>query len=288
MNAEIAMNIALEAIASLGRLFVPPTRASATKTSPLMLAPDKDKKHCIPKRTILVVAHPMHRKIECLHGSVWITHDGDPRDVVLEGGQSYLADRDTRMLIQALENAELRLIPTAPLFTASARQPASIFDEPRRKVSTHRGRTEERRATPAMSEMSTTLKGNDMNRNYASALAMGTVTVLAAAAAVAMACASAYADDITVEHATFVSTLSRDEVNAELNRSFAGGNPWASSYNMFQGQSATTREQVSGVYKMSRDEVNAMNAEDSGSAYFLKSTSPVARKPGTAMGGPAR
>jgi hypothetical protein len=110
MNAEVAMNIAIAAIASLGRRFVPPTKASATKTSCLMLAADKGKKHCIPKRTILVIAHPMHRKIECLHGLLWITYDGDPRDVVLDGGQSYLPDRDARMLIQALENAELRLI----------------------------------------------------------------------------------------------------------------------------------------------------------------------------------
>jgi DUF2917 family protein len=110
MNAETPMNIALAAIASLGGRFAPPIKASATKTSSLMLAPEKGKKHCIPKRAVLAIAHPMHRNIECLHGSLWITHDGDPRDVVLEGGQSYLPDRDARMLILALENAELRLI----------------------------------------------------------------------------------------------------------------------------------------------------------------------------------
>jgi hypothetical protein len=127
-----------------------------------------------------------------------------------------------------------------------------------------------------------------MNRNFESALAMGTVTALAAAAAAAMTCASAYADDITVEHSPFVSSLSRDEVNAELKKPYPGGNPWAGQYNMFPPQSATTREHVTGVYKMSRDEANALNAEDSGSAYFLKSTVPPAANSGTAMGGPAR
>ena len=119
-----------------------------------------------------------------------------------------------------------------------------------------------------------------MNRNFASALA--------AAAAAAMTCVTAYADDITVEKSEFVSSLSRDEVNAELKTPYPGGNPWSSSYNMFQAQSTTTREQVTDAYKMSREEVNALNAEDSGSAYVVKSTLPLAANPSTAMGGPAR
>jgi hypothetical protein len=132
------------------------------------------------------------------------------------------------------------------------------------------------------------LKGNDMNRNFASALATGTITVLAAAAAAAMTCVTAYADDITVEKSAFVSSLSRDEVNAELKTPYPGGNPWSTSYDMFQAQSTTTREHVTGAYMMSREEVNALNAEDSGSAHFLKSTLPPAANPTTAMGAPAR
>ena len=158
----------------------------------------------------------------------------------------------------------------------------------RAESSTDRGWTEGRRATSVMSRISTALKGNDMNRNYESALAMGTVTVLAAAAAAAMTCASAYADDITVEHSPFVSSLSRDEVNAELKRPYTGGDPWSEQYNMFPRQSTITREQVRSAYKMSRDEVNALNAEDSGSAYILKSTRPLTANPSTAMGAPAR
>jgi hypothetical protein len=126
---------------------------------------------------------------------------------------------------------------------------------------------------------STTFKGNDMNRNFASALVTG-----AAALAAALACGSAFADE-----PEFVSTLTREEVNAELKKPYPGGDPWSGRYNMFPTTPSTTlREQVEQAYMASRDEVNALNAEDSGSAYFLKSSAPLAANPGTAMGGPAR
>jgi hypothetical protein len=124
-----------------------------------------------------------------------------------------------------------------------------------------------------------------MNRNIASALAMGTATAAAAIAAAAMTCGSAFADDITIENTPFVSGVTRDEVKAEFKVPYRGGNPWSGAYNMFQARSATTSEQVSGAYKMSRDEVNALNAEDSGSAYFIKSAVPLGA---ATMGGAAR
>lgn len=110
-----------------------------------------------------------------------------------------------------------------------------------------------------------------MNRHIASTLAA------------VIACGSAFADDTE-----FVSTLTREEVNAELKKPYPGGDPWSSLYNMFSRQGSTTREQVEQAYKGSRDEVSALNAEDSGSAYFLKSSAPLAANPGAAMGGSAR
>jgi hypothetical protein len=40
--------------------------------------------------------------VHCRSGEVWITHDGDPRDVVLQQNESYVVDRPARMTAFAL------------------------------------------------------------------------------------------------------------------------------------------------------------------------------------------
>jgi hypothetical protein len=40
--------------------------------------------------------------VRCASGSVWITHDGDPKDVILDPGQSYRAEREDTMRVSAL------------------------------------------------------------------------------------------------------------------------------------------------------------------------------------------
>jgi hypothetical protein len=134
----------------------------------------------------------------------------------------------------------------------------------------------------------TALEGvNKMNRNLASALAIGTTT--AAALALAIAAGNAYADDITIDSTPFVSTKTRAEVRAELLGQAASVRASASEWSMQFDQaplikSAYTSDQAKAEYKVSRDFVRALTGEDSGSAYFIKG--PV---PGTAvMGGPAR
>ena len=51
--------------------------------------------------------------VECIAGCVWLTHDGDPRDVLLQAGQSHLADRRSRLLVSAQEASTIRLLPPA-------------------------------------------------------------------------------------------------------------------------------------------------------------------------------
>jgi len=41
----------------------------------------------------------------CLSGSLWLTQEGDPRDVVLEAGDEALIDRDGLSLLHALSDA---------------------------------------------------------------------------------------------------------------------------------------------------------------------------------------
>jgi len=101
-----------------------------------------------------------------------------------------------------------------------------------------------------------------MNRKIASALVI-------AAAAVA---GNAFADDITIDPTPFKGTKSRVEVQAELAQyKVAGVNPWSTQYNpLKQFKSAKTREQVVAEYVGARDEVAALNGEDSGSAYLAQ------------------
>lgn len=57
----------------------------------------------------MILCEPLGQRVECLGGCVWITLDGDRRDIVVEGGQAFTADRDQRALIHALEASLLRV-----------------------------------------------------------------------------------------------------------------------------------------------------------------------------------
>jgi len=88
------------------------------------------------------------------------------------------------------------------------------------------------------------------------------------------AAGSAFADDITIEATPFVSTRSRAEVIAEMQQARNEANPWADGYDQLQAFHGTlTREEVIAEYLLSRDEVQAFNGEDSGSAYLMAARS---------------
>ena len=64
----------------------------------------------IARDKILELKQALGVIVECLDGSVWITLDGNMRDVILDVGQSFCIDRQQRALIQALATARVRLI----------------------------------------------------------------------------------------------------------------------------------------------------------------------------------
>jgi len=111
-----------------------------------------------------------------------------------------------------------------------------------------------------------------------------TTTGALAVVATVFVSSSAFAESPTIDNAIFVSGTTRAAVQAELKTPYASGNPWSSQYNMFAQRTAITGEQVRSAYKMSREEVNALNAEDSGSAYFT--SLPLRMKASAVMGGP--
>jgi hypothetical protein len=99
------------------------------------------------------------------------------------------------------------------------------------------------------------------------------VKTLAALALAAASIGNAFAESPTVPKDTFVSTKSRADVQAELVAyKQAGINPWSISYNpLAQFKSTASRQDVSAAYIESRDEVAALNGEDSGSTHFAQS-----------------
>lgn len=61
------------------------------------------------------------QSIECRSGQLWITQDGDPRDVILGAEECFTLDRNGQTLVSALEDASFMLRNAA---TASAASPA--------------------------------------------------------------------------------------------------------------------------------------------------------------------
>lgn len=83
---------------------------------------------------------------------------------------------------------------------------------------------------------------------------------------------SAFAEGPILQNDPFVAGKSRAEVQAELFAyQRAGVNPWAQDYNpLAHFASATSRQSVTAQYIASRDEVKALNGEDSGSVYLAQ------------------
>jgi Protein of unknown function (DUF2917) len=50
--------------------------------------------------------------IECLSGVLWITQNGDHRDITLERGQRFWLDRDGLAIVYGLEAARFRIAQT--------------------------------------------------------------------------------------------------------------------------------------------------------------------------------
>lgn len=90
---------ALAALLPLTRFFVPARQHGG-------VAP-RHAVHVIPRSGFHHEWHPLGRTLHCTRGRVWLTHDGDGRDIVLEAGQAHTCDRDTRLVVHALEAARI-------------------------------------------------------------------------------------------------------------------------------------------------------------------------------------
>ncbi len=64
----------------------------------------------IAKGRVRRVPSPLGRRIECLSGVIWVTQDGDRRDIVLEAGEAFEFDRTRGVLVSALKDSRYLLL----------------------------------------------------------------------------------------------------------------------------------------------------------------------------------
>jgi hypothetical protein len=64
----------------------------------------------IDKGRVRRVSEPLGRRIECLSGVIWVTQDGDRRDIILEEGDGFDFDRREGVLISALKDSRYVLL----------------------------------------------------------------------------------------------------------------------------------------------------------------------------------
>ncbi len=99
------MNLVLNPFAAFTTARLPGT--SRQRAS--WIVPTPHPVHTVDKGAILVVLNPSGKTVTCVRGCLWITQDGDPKDVVIAAGDSYTLDRAGRMLVSALEDSSVML-----------------------------------------------------------------------------------------------------------------------------------------------------------------------------------
>ena len=60
------------------------------------------------------IAQPLGRTIRCEAGTLWLTFDGEPLDLILEAGQSHRCDKASKLGIHAMTAARVSVGFRAP------------------------------------------------------------------------------------------------------------------------------------------------------------------------------
>lgn len=69
----------------------------------------------LSKRSILTLPDAAGVGIECRSGSVWLTLDDDPRDIVLSAGERFTGGEHRRALVSALEPSCIAVSRSEPV-----------------------------------------------------------------------------------------------------------------------------------------------------------------------------
>jgi hypothetical protein len=85
---------------SIGALLPPvPSRSADAPVQETVLA----------RRNLMRIERPQGQRVHCQAGCVWVTVDGDPRDWVLEGGDSFTPTSARRVIVYGLEASRVRI-----------------------------------------------------------------------------------------------------------------------------------------------------------------------------------
>jgi hypothetical protein len=92
---------------------------------------------CLKRNQLVTVRGGIGHGIVCDSGTMWVTQDGDARDIILRAGESFTLDRNGTALVQAFEPGSISI--TRP----AAQSRASVQAELQRRavagVGFHRG-----------------------------------------------------------------------------------------------------------------------------------------------------
>ena len=61
----------------------------------------------LAQRSVHRIENGKGTEVFCLKGTVWLTQEGDPRDIVLSPGQSFVLDRKGVAVVYALKEAAI-------------------------------------------------------------------------------------------------------------------------------------------------------------------------------------
>lgn len=64
---------------------------------------------CLAKGATTWIARPLGRTMRCEAGTLWLTFDGEPQDLILEAGQSHRCSKASKLGIHAMTAARLTL-----------------------------------------------------------------------------------------------------------------------------------------------------------------------------------
>ena len=60
---------------------------------------------CVDAGRTLWIARPLGRDVTCERGTLWLAFDGQQRDIILDAGQSFHGDCQSRLSIHALSDS---------------------------------------------------------------------------------------------------------------------------------------------------------------------------------------
>lgn len=88
-------------------------RADTRRSSPAVAQSTAGALRTLARGATLSIEQPLGQEIFCIQGSLWITHDGDCKDHVIDAGKGYVANRHARVVVYALKDARLLVEPLA-------------------------------------------------------------------------------------------------------------------------------------------------------------------------------